>query len=93
MLFLCSKRDVFANFGEHLRGDAEERGDGVEGKMFHNAGTTVEQQFVAFAGRGAVEVEVAGTGLTQQMLADNTAQLHHLYVLAEKVHQLFAADL
>jgi len=21
MLFLCSKRDVFANFGEHLRGD------------------------------------------------------------------------
>jgi len=25
MLFLCSERDVFANFGKHLRGDAEER--------------------------------------------------------------------
>ena len=25
MLFLCSERDVFANFGKHLRGDAEKR--------------------------------------------------------------------
>ena len=27
VLFLCSERDVFANFGKHLRGDAEERGE------------------------------------------------------------------
>jgi hypothetical protein len=27
MLFLCSGRDVFANFGKHLLGDAEERGE------------------------------------------------------------------
>ena len=41
MLFLCSERDVFANFGEHLRGDAEERGEVLQGKMLNNTGTTL----------------------------------------------------
>ena len=42
LLLPGAESDVFADLGEHLRGDAEERGDGVEGKMFHDAGTTVE---------------------------------------------------
>ena len=92
MLFLCSERDVFANFGEHLRGDAEERGEVLQGKMLNNTGTTLQQQLIAFAGCGAVEVEVAGAGLTEQMLSYDTAQLHLFSVLTEKVHQLFAAD-
>ena len=50
MLFLCSKRDVFANFGKHLRGDAEERGEVLQGKMLNNTGTTLQQQLIAFAG-------------------------------------------
>ena len=43
MLFLCSERDVFANFGEHLRGDAEERGEVLQGKRLNNTGTTLQQ--------------------------------------------------
>jgi len=65
MLFWCSERDVFANFGEHLRDDAEERGEVLQGKMLNNTGTTLQQQLIAFAGCGAVEVDVAGTGLTE----------------------------
>ena len=65
MLFLCSERDFFANFGKHLRGDAEERGEVLQGKMLDNAGATLQQQLIAFAGGGAVEVEVAGAGLTE----------------------------
>ena len=61
MLFLCSERDVFANFGKHLRGDAEalgfaalatkgtqERSEVLQGKMLNNAGTTLQQQLIAF---------------------------------------------
>ena len=65
MLFLCSERDVFANFGEHLRGDAEERGEVLQGKMLNNTRATLQQQLIAFAGCGAVEVEVAGAVLYQ----------------------------
>ena len=53
MLFLCSERDVFANFGKHLRGDAEERGEILQGKMLNNAGTALQQQLIALAGCGA----------------------------------------
>ena len=35
MLFLCSDRDVFANFGKHLRGDAEERPETGTWFLFH----------------------------------------------------------
>ena len=48
MLFLCSERDFFANFGKHLRGDAEERGEVLQGKMLNNTGTTLQQQLIAF---------------------------------------------
>ena len=75
MLFLCSERDVFANFGKHLRGDAEERGEVLQGKMLNNAGTTLQQQFIAFAGCGTVEVEVAGAMLSEDKFADDTAPL------------------
>ena len=74
MLFLCSERDVFANFGKHLRGNAEKRGDGLQGKMVGDAGTAPEQQLIAFEGCGAVEVGVAGTGLTEQVLGNEAAQ-------------------
>ena len=91
MLFLCSERDFFANFGKHLRGDAEERGEVLQGKMLNNARAAAEQQLVAFEGRGAVEVGVAGTGLTEQVLGNEAAQIHRLLILTEPLHQLFAA--
>ena len=53
MLFLCSERDFFANFGKHLRGDAEERGEVLQGKMLNNTGTALQQQLIAFAGEFA----------------------------------------
>ena len=33
--------DAFADFGEHLRGDAEKRGNGIERQVLHDAGTTL----------------------------------------------------
>jgi hypothetical protein len=33
--------------------------------MLNNIGTTLQQQLIAFAGCGAVEVDVAGAGLTE----------------------------
>ena len=50
--------------------DAEERGDGSQGEMAGDARAAAEQQLVAFEGRGAVEVGVAGTGLTEQVLGN-----------------------
>ena len=43
----------------------QERGEVLQGKMLNNAGTALQQQLIAFAGCGAVEVDVAGTGLTE----------------------------
>ena len=58
-LFAIAKQQVLADSGEHLRRDVEERGDGVEREMLNDAGTALQQQLIAFAGCGAVEVDVA----------------------------------
>ena len=63
----------------------QERGDGILGEMVGDAWTAA-----AFEGRGAVEVGVAGTGLTEQVLGNEAAQIHRLLVLTEPLHQLFA---
>ena len=47
--------DLFADFGEHLRGDAEERGNGVKRQVVNDSGTTAQQQLVTLAGRGTVQ--------------------------------------
>ena len=44
-------------------------------------GRLPEQELVALAGRGAVEVEVAGAVLSEDEFADDTAQFHRLHVL------------
>ena len=43
-------------------------------------------QLVAFEGRGAMEVGVAGTGLTEQVLGNEAAQIHRLLILTEPLH-------
>ncbi|MBR1558212.1 MAG: hypothetical protein IJ647_10765, partial [Prevotella sp.] len=60
--------------------------------MAGDAWAAAEQQLVAFEGRGAVEVGVAGTGLTEQVLGNEAAQIHRLLILTEPLHQLFAAN-
>ena len=60
--------------------------------MAGDAWAAAEQQLVAFKGRGAVEVDVAGTGLIKQVFGNEAAQIHRLLVLTEPLHQLFAAD-
>ena len=56
--------------------------------MAGDAWAAAEQQLVAFEGRGAVEVGVAGTGLTEQVLGDEAAQIHRLLILTEPLHPL-----
>ena len=41
----------------------------------HDAETALQQQLIAFAGCGAVEVEVAGAVLSEDKFADDTAPL------------------
>ena len=91
-VILLSESDVTSYDRDSLWTDIEKRGNGVERKMLHDTGTASHQQLVAFAWRSAVEIEVAGTGLTEQVLADDAAKCHRLHIPAEKVHHLLAAD-
>ena len=59
--------------------------------MAGDARAAAEQQLVAFEGRGAVEVGVTGTSLTEQVLGNEAVQIHRLLILTEPLHQLFAA--
>ena len=92
MVLLLSEGNVATDDRNGLWADIEKRGDGIQGEMLHDAGTTAEQQFVAFARRRAVEVKIAGAGLTQQVFADDTSKLHRIHVLTEQLHQLFVTD-
>ena len=64
-LLFAAKRNVTPYFADSIWMDVQERGDVLQVKKLHNAGTTLQQQLIAFAGCGAVEVEVAGAGLTE----------------------------
>ena len=63
--------------------DVEERGDVLQVKVIHNAGTALHQQVVTLAGCGAVEVEIARTELAEDVLGNDGAQLHCLLALVE----------
>ena len=52
------------------------------------SGRLPEQELVALADRGAVEVNIAGLSLAKQMLIDDTAQFHRLHVLTEHLQHL-----
>ena len=90
-LLFAAKRNVTPYFADSIWMNVQERSDVLQVKKLHNAGTTLQQQLVAFEGRGAVEVGVAGTCLTEQVLGNEAAQIHRLLVLTEPLHQLFAA--
>ena len=47
----------------------QERGEVLQGKMLNNAGATLQQQLIAFAGCGTIEVEVAGAGTRVGIIA------------------------
>ena len=56
--------------------------------MLNNAGTTLQQQLIALASCGPVEVEVALIALPKHMLSYDTAKLHLFCVLTEKAHDI-----
>ena len=58
-LLFAAKRNITPNFADSIWMDVQERSDVLQVKKFHNAGTTLQQQLIAFAGCGAVEVDVA----------------------------------
>ena len=58
-LLFAAKRNVTPYFADSIWMDVQERGDVLQVKKFHNAGTTLQQQLIALAGCGAVEVDVA----------------------------------
>ena len=64
-LLFAAKRNVTPYFADSIWMDVQERSDVLQVKKLHDTGTALQQQFVAFAGCGAVEVDVAGAGLTE----------------------------
>ena len=92
MLFLCSERDFFADSGEHLRRDVEERGDVLQVEQINDAGAALHQLDVALAGGGAVEVMITVPVLAENEFADVGTQFHVLQVPAEELLHLFAGD-
>lgn len=91
MLFLAVG-DVAAEHRHGLRRDVEERGDGVEWQLVHDAWTALHQQVVTLAGGGAMEVDITFMELAEDMLADNGTHLHRLHVLSKIVPQALTTE-
>ena len=68
MWLILAESDILSDFADGLGSDVEERGYVLQGKVLHDAGTTQQQQLIALAGRGAVEVEIARTELEENVL-------------------------
>ena len=60
--------------------------------MLHNAGTTLQQQLIAFAGCGTMKVLIACLELVEHVLAYNSSQFHVLDALTEEAKQLLTAN-
>ena len=60
--------------------------------MLNNSRTAAHQQLVAFAWCGSMEVKIPGTGLVEQVLANDAAKLHRVRIPMVETHQLFTAD-
>ena len=90
--FFGLKRDVAANLADGVGMDVQERGDVLQVEQINDAGAALHQQVVALAGRGAVEVEIARTELTEDVLGNDGTQLHRLLALVEKLLQLLTRD-
>ena len=73
MLLLGLESDSFADFGEHLWGDAKERGDVLQVEQMNDARTALQQHFVSLAWRCAKEIEVAAFYLPKEVFAYETA--------------------
>ena len=56
MWLILAESDILSDHADGLGSDVQERGDVLQGKMLNNAGTALQQQLIAFAGCGAVEV-------------------------------------
>ena len=54
------------NLADGVGMDVQERSDVLQVEVFHNAGTALHQQVVALAGRGTMEVDVAGAMLVER---------------------------
>ena len=65
--------------------DIEERSDGVQRQVMDDAGASTEQQFVAFTGRSAVEIQVSVLKLAQNMVAHEVMKPHVLCVHGEEL--------
>ena len=60
--------------------------------MLNNAGATLQQQLIAFAGCGTMKVLIACLELVEHMLAYNSTQFHVLDALTEEAKQLLTAN-
>ena len=58
-LLFVAKRYVASNFADSIWMNVQERSDVLQVKILHDTGTALQQQLIAFAGCGAVEVDVA----------------------------------
>ena len=86
------ERDFFADSGEHLPCDPDERGQLFQRHVVDDAGAATEQRKVTLVRVGDEQEAAADLELAEEMLSNETAQFHCLHVLPEELQQLLAAD-
>ena len=57
MWLILAESDILSDHADGLGSDVQERGDGILGEMVGDAWAAAEQQLIALAGCGAVEVD------------------------------------
>ena len=65
---ILAESDILSDYADGLGSDVKERGYVLQVKMLNYAGRTLQQQLIAFAGCGAVEVEITRTELEENVL-------------------------
>ena len=50
MWLIIAESDILSDHADGLGSDVQERGYVLQGKVLHNAGTTLQQQLIALAG-------------------------------------------
>ncbi len=92
MWLILAESDILPNLADGLGSDVQERGYVLQGKVLHNAGTTLQQLLITLTGCGAVEVEITRTELEENVLGNDGTQLHRLHALIEILLQLLARN-
>ena len=89
---ILAESGILSDYADGLGSDVKERGTVLQVKMLNYAGATLQQQLIALAGCGAVEVDISRTELEENVLGNDGTQFHRLYALIKILLQLLTRN-